>query len=112
MSSPCGDVDEKDLVVDQALGEGGGEVVAAGFDQDEIQRIEAGLEVFDGLQVGGDVVADSGVRAGAGLDGGDSIRWQDGPTEQGVGVFAGVDVVGHHGHGQAVTQPHGTKRRR
>ena len=45
---------------------------------------------------GGDVVADRGVRAPAGLHGGDPRVGQDGVPAQEVGVLGGVDVVGQH----------------
>ena len=64
-----GDVDHEDLRVDEGGGEGRGEVVAARLHEHEVQRRDVGLDqVLDGQQVGGDVVADRGVRAGAGLD--------------------------------------------
>ncbi len=65
----AGDVDHEDLGVDQRGREGRGEIVAAGLDQHQVERRVVVLEVLDGQQVGGDVVADRRVRAGAGLDG-------------------------------------------
>lgn len=104
MSSPCGHVDDEDLRVDQALGEGGREVVAAGLHQDQLEQVGLGLQVLYGFEVGGDVVADGGVRAGAGFDGLDALGWQDRFTQEEIGVLAGVDVVGDHGDGQLVAQ--------
>ena len=53
------------------------------------------LQVLDRVQVGGDVVADGGVRAASGLDRADALVGQHaGPAEE-VGVLGGVDVVGH-----------------
>lgn len=66
--------------------------------------MEGCFEVFDGFQVGGDVVADRGVGAGAGFDGGDALGRQDGFAPQVFGVLAGVDVVGDDGDGPAVAQ--------
>ena len=63
-----------------------------------------GDEVVDGVEVGGDVVADRGVRTSAGLHRGDPLVGQHGVTAQEVGVLGGVDVVGQHGQRQPVAQ--------
>ena len=70
----AGDVEHEDLGVDERGREGRGEVVAARLDEHQVERREALLELLDGQQVGGDVVADGGVRAGAGLDCADPVR--------------------------------------
>ena len=59
-------------------------------------RLVARDEVVDRVEVRGDVVTDRGVRAAAGLHGGDPAVGQDGVAAQEVGVFGGVDVVGEH----------------
>ena len=61
-------------------------------------------QVVDGVEVGGDVVADRGVRAAAGLHGGDPLVGQHGVAAQEVRVLGGVDVVGQHGQRQLVAQ--------
>ena len=58
------------------------------------------LEVLDGQQVGGDVVADRGVRAGAGLDRPDPLRGEHPGRAQEPRVLVGVDVVGDHAEPQ------------
>ena len=58
---------------------------------------EALLEVLHGHQVGGHVVADRRVRAGAGLDAHDPLLRQDAGRAQEPGVLVGVDVVGDDG---------------
>ena len=55
------------------------------------------LEVLDGHQVGGHVVADRRVRARAGLDTDDPLLRQDAGRPEEPGVLVGVDVVGDHG---------------
>ena len=73
-----------------------GQVVAAALDQDQIQRVELRFQVLHRVEVGGDVVADGGVRAAAGLHGQDAARVQHPGPAQEVGVLGRVDVVGHH----------------
>ncbi len=63
-----------------------------------------GDQVVDGVEVGGDVVADRGVRAAAGLHRGDPLVGQHGVAAQEVGVLGGVDVVGQHRQRQLVAQ--------
>lgn len=62
-----GDVDDVQGKVGEFGAECGGEVVAAGFDEDEFQVRVAGLEVVDGGEVHGGVFADGGVGAAAGF---------------------------------------------
>ena len=90
-----GDVDDEDLHVGQRGREDRGQVVAAALDEDDVQRPGRGLELLDGLEVGGDVVADRGVRAAAGLDRGDPVLRQHARGAQELGVLGRVDVVGH-----------------
>ena len=52
------------------------------------------LQLLDGLEVGGDVVADRGVRAAAGLHRGDPLDRQHAGGAQELGVLGRVDVVG------------------
>src|SRR5690606_3052981 len=98
------DVDDEDLHVDQAGGEGGGEVVAAGLHQDQIQGRVRGDQGVDGVEVGGDVVADGGVRAAGGVHGGDALVGQGGVAAKEVGVLGGVDDVGQHRQRQSLEQ--------
>ena len=90
-----GDVDDEDLHVRERGGEDRGQVVAAALDEDDVQRTGRRLELLDRLEVGGDVVADRGVRAAAGLDGGDALDRQHARGAQELGVLGRVDVVGH-----------------
>ena len=61
----AGDVDHEDLHVDEAAAEDRGEVVAAALDERDVDAAVLRLESLDGVEVGGDVVADRGVRAAA-----------------------------------------------
>ena len=96
-----GHVEHEHLGVHQRGGERGGEVVAAGLDQDDVERREPLLEVLHGHQVGGDVVADRRVRAGAGLDPDDALLGQHAGRAEEPRVLVGVDVVGDDGRAAA-----------
>ena len=100
----AGDVEDEDLHVDEGGRERRRQVVATGLDEHQVQRVEVGLEVLDGEQVGGDVVADRRVRARPGLDGADPLRVQHAGRAQESGVLVGVDVVGDDGDGQRARQ--------
>ena len=100
----AGDVEHEQLHVDEPLGEREREVVAAALDEHQVERTLPLLEVLDGVEVGGDVLADGGVRAAAGLDRDDAAGVEDAPALEGVGVLGRVDVVGHHADAQLVRQ--------
>ena len=100
---PAGHVQHEDLGVHQPVAEGGGQVVPAALDQHQV-RVVPGDQLVDGVQVGGDVVADGGVRAAAGAHRADALVGQHAVPAQEVGVLGGVDVVGHHGQRQPVAQ--------
>ena len=55
-----------------------------------------GDQILDGVEVGGDVVADRGVRTSSGLHRGDPVVGQHRMPAQEVGVLGGVDVIGQH----------------
>ena len=98
----AGDVDDVDGEVGELGAEGGGEVVAAGFDQQQLEAGEAAGHLAHGGEVDRGVLADRGVRAAAGLDAHDALGRQGaGDGEQAL-VLLGVDVVGDHGHVPAV----------
>ncbi len=63
----AGNVDHEDLPVDQAPAERCGQVVAAALDEHQVQRRQRALQILDGVEIRGDVVADRGVRAAPGL---------------------------------------------
>ena len=88
------DGDVNALRLNDGLIGGGGEVVAARLDDDEVQGREGTLQVFGGEQVRGDIVADGGVRAGPGLHGDDALRIEHSGRAQEPGILVGVDVIG------------------
>ncbi len=63
-----------------------------------------GDQIVDGVEVRGDVVADGGVRAAAGLHCRDPVVGQHRMPAQEVGVLGGVDVVGQHRQRQLIAQ--------
>jgi hypothetical protein len=79
--------------VHQAATEGGGQVIAAALDENQVEAREMVFEVLDCVKIGGDVVPDGGVRATAGLDGSYPLRRQDAVAKQEIRVLGCVDVV-------------------
>lgn len=88
------DVDDVDDEVGELAAVVGGEVVAAGLDEEQVGG-ELGVQVLEGGEVGGDVLAHGGVRAPARLDGADPRRRERLVPRQELGVLAREDVVGH-----------------
>ena len=91
------DVDDVNREVGEFGREGGGEIVAAGFDQHHVEIGKFRAHVGDRGEIHRGVLADRGVRAAAGLDAGDAIRRQRSRAHQKFGVPFGVDVVGDGG---------------
>ena len=100
-----GDVDDVDREIGKLGRERRGEIVAAGFDQHQIERREFLPHVGDGREIGRGVLADRGVRAAAGFDAGDALGHERAGAHQIFGVPFGVDVVGDGGDLVAVAQP-------
>ena len=105
------DIQDEDLRVDQSGRERRCQVVAAGLDEHDVERREVPLEVFGGEQVGGDVIADRGVRARAGLDGADALGVEHAGGAQEPGILVGVDVVRDDAEAQFGRQARGTPSR-
>ena len=104
MSSPPATSMTKIWRVDQARGEGRGEVVAAGLDQDQVERAELrppGPRRLRGWRRCRRGWRCAGRRRSRRRD---ALGGQDGVAEQELGVLAGVDVVGDDGDGQLVAQ--------
>ena len=99
-----GHVDHVDGEVRQLRAEGGREVVAAGLHEHDVRLGKLGQHAVDGLQVDRGVLADRRVRAAAGFHADDPLRRQGLVAHQELGVFLGVDVVGHHGEVVALAQ--------
>lgn len=74
----------------------GGQVVAPGLDEQQVCR-ELAMEVLEGREIGGYVLAHGGVRTPTRLDGADPLRRESGVAGEELGVFAGEDVVGDGG---------------
>src|ERR1043166_6822527 len=95
-------VDHLDGEIRQLAAEAGGQVVAAGFEEQQI-GLEFLVKLFQSKKIGGDIVADGRVRAAAGFDGMDSLRWQSFMTNKILAVLPGENIVGNRGeaHGPA-----------
>lgn len=89
-----GDVDDVDGEVAQLGAEGGCQVVAAAFDEDDVGIGVLREHAVDGLEVDGAVLADGGVRAAAGFHAHDAFGGQGAADGEQALVFLGVDVVG------------------
>ena len=99
-----GHVDDVDREVGELGAEGGGEIVAARFDEDEVERGKARVELGHGCQIDRGVLADRRVRTAARLHAHDALgRKRSGAREE-LGVLLGVDVVGDDG--EAITRAH------
>ena len=98
------DRDDIERQVGEVGREGGGEIVAAGFDEDDVEIGDGAVHLGDRLQVDRGVLADRGVRAAAGLDAHDAVLRQRLQARQHHGVFLGVDVVGDDGDRELVAQ--------
>lgn len=88
------DVDDVDDEVGELAAVVGGEVVAAGLDEEQVGR-ELDVQVLEGREVRGDVLAHGGVRTPARLDGADPRRREGLVPRQELGVLAREDVVCH-----------------
>ena len=73
-------------------------VVAAGFDEDQLDAGKRPLQPVDGFEVDRGILANRRVRAAAGFDADDALRRQRRMVHQESGVLGGVDVVGDDGH--------------
>jgi colanic acid/amylovoran biosynthesis protein len=89
------DVDDVDRDVGELRAERRRQVVAARFDEDQVELPEAPAHVVDRREVDRGVLADRGVRATAGLDAHDALRGERARAGQELRVLLGIDVVGH-----------------
>ena len=92
-----GHVDHVDREIGQLGREGGGEIVAARFDEHDLELGPLAHDVGHGREVDRGILADRGVRAAAGLDADDALGLERPGAGQELGVFLGVDVVGDDG---------------
>ena len=95
--APARDVDDEQPVVHQIEGEGGGEIVAAALDQDQVEGVELLLQQVGGLDVERRVLADHRMGAGAGLDTHDPLRRDQAAPLQPLGILPRHQVVGDNG---------------
>ncbi len=97
-----GDIDDLNGKIGQLPAKAGGEIVAAGLEQEQI-RAKAPVQLFERLQVQGDVIADGGMRAAPRLHRPDSLRFQRAVTDEEFAIFFGENIVGDCGdaHGTA-----------
>src|SRR5262249_25396319 len=91
------DVDDVDGEIGELGREGGGEIVAARLDQDQVERGKFLPHLGDGGEVDRGILADRRVRAAAGLHPGDALGRERARAHQVFGVPLGVDVVGDGG---------------
>ena len=80
-----------------------GQIVAAGF-QEENVGMEFLLEVFQRQEVGGNILADGGVRAAARLYRTNAPGIQRFMADEKFRILLGENIVGHSGHTGAVAQ--------
>ena len=99
----AGDVDDVDGEIGKLAAEVSGQVVAAGFEQQQFGFVYF-VQMFEGEEVGGDILADGCVGAAAGFDGQDAIFGQGTMTDEKFAVLAGEDVVGDSAKGDLFMQ--------
>ncbi|KAH6603932.1 hypothetical protein Trco_007378 [Trichoderma cornu-damae] len=97
------DVDDVDDEVGKLAAVVGRQVVAARFDEQQV-RVELGVEILQGGEVGGDVLAHGGVRAASGFDGADALRGEGGVAGEKLGILSGEDVVCDGGERELVSE--------
>ena len=99
-----GDVDHVDGEIGQFRREGRGQIVAAGFDQNQVEIGKFRPHVGDRGEIHRRIFADRGVRTTSGFDADDAIRRQRPRTNQELRVPFRVDVVGDRGDLVALAQ--------
>src|SRR4051794_27292052 len=90
-----GYVDDIDGGVGKIRAEGGGEIVTAALDKNDIHVSEGAFEIGDGFEVHGAILSNGGVRTTAGFDSTNALGGQSTHSNEELGVFPGVDVVRH-----------------
>lgn len=99
-----GDIDDVNERIDQLWGKGGGEIVAAAFDEQQLETGEFRLQCTTGLLVHRRVVADRGVRTSAGFDSSDPFGRQCRVPNEELSILRAIDVIGHYGHRVTLAQ--------
>jgi hypothetical protein len=98
------DVDHINREVRKLRREGGGEIVATGFDQDHVEVGKFGAHVGDRRQIHRGILANGSVRATAGFDAGNPVRRQRSGSNEEFRIPFRIDVVGDRG--DVVALPH------
>src|SRR5437867_1003527 len=99
------DVDDVDRGVHELGAERRGQIIAAAFDQEQVELGKFPHEKMRRLKVHGRVFPDRRVGAAARLDADDPRGRQGAAPDQKLRVLLRVDVVGDHGHVEPVAQP-------
>ncbi len=99
----AGHVDDVDGEVGELAAELRGQVVAAALDEQQL-RPEPHHQLPQRIQVLAHIVADGGVRAAAGLHGGDALGRKRAVAHQELAVLLREDVVGHDREAVVVAQ--------
>lgn len=100
----AGDIDDLDGVVRQFAAETGGQIIAAGFDQQNV-GMKFTMQFFEGEQVGGNIFANGGVRAAARFDGANTFRLERLMFGKKLAVFFCKNVVGDGSDVDCFAQP-------
>ena len=99
-----GNVDHVEREVGQLRTEGGGQIVAAAFDENHVEVAEATGESLDRLEIDRCIFPNCRMRTAAGFDTDDALGRKRLVAHQERGVLLRVDVVGHHGDFEAPAQ--------
>ncbi len=100
-----GDIDDVDVGIDEFGRKSRREIVAATFDEDELQIGVSIFEINYGGHVHAGVVADRRVRTASCFDAAHSISGQDILAQEELGILSGVDVIGDHGERDVILEP-------
>ena len=84
--------------------ERGGEIVAARFDEDEVELRKARAHLGHGREIDRGILSDRGVRTAAGFHAHDARIRERGGAHQDGGVLLSVDVVGDRTHVVALAE--------
>ena len=85
---PAGHINHIDSIIGQFAAEMGGEIIPARFNQQQL-RVEPAMELFQGEQIGRDILTDGRMRTAASLDGADAFRGQRLVPDEEFGILFG-----------------------
>lgn len=104
------DFQVQDPPVDEIEREGRSEIVATGFEQDQLDTRKARLELIAGGDVERRILADHRVRTGARLDRRHPVGIDQSGPPQPLGILLGDEIVGDDGEVDAATLQHWNQR--